>query len=194
MRRISTRWSWGLALVLLGVGLLLSALNIPGARDGLAMWWPALLVVLAIGEFLSDDLMSGAFWIIIGGVLLLFTTRYISYSGNIRQIIWPIVLVLLGLRFLIRPARRPKIESHGCDWVGPSATFSETVEKETSQDFKGTSVRAVFGGAKLDLSDAKIAQEGAVIELTVRFGGVELSGAEGHAGEIGDRAGTWRAQ
>ena len=44
----------------------------------------------------------------------------------------------------------------------------------TSQNFQGGQVSAIFGGVELDLRDAVLGSEEAVIEATVVCGGIEL--------------------
>ena len=50
-------------------------------------------------------------------------------------------------------------------------------KKVTSQNFKGGSITAIFGGAKIYLREAKIA-ENCTLDLTAIFGGVEVLVAE----------------
>ena len=54
------------------------------------------------------------------------------------------------------------------------AVFSGVKRKVDSQDFKGGDVVAVFGGVNIDLRNAAIAGERAVIDLNLLFGGVDI--------------------
>ncbi len=179
MRTMKSSWIWGLSLVLVGVGFLLNALGIPGVHDVVIKWWPAILVLIGIGELIGGNVLGAATWLIVGVVIGVVTTGLVTYSGDIWQIIWPIVLILLGLRLLVRPFKSKRAghfhhHASAHTFAGTSAVFNGTEERIDSQDFKGSSVRAVFGGAKIDLRDAKIAPEGAVIEVSAVFGGIEI--------------------
>jgi hypothetical protein len=55
-------------------------------------------------------------------------------------------------------------------WV----VFSGTKRRIDSQDFKGGDIVAVFGGVNIDLRNAAIAGDRAVIDLNVMFGGVDI--------------------
>ncbi|MBU6389357.1 hypothetical protein KGQ71_02470 [Patescibacteria group bacterium] len=180
MRRAVRRATWGLALILLGLGFLLNSLGVTGAHDFLVHWWPLLLVLIGLGEFLSGEIIGGAFWVVIGIVVTLFTDNLVDYTGNVWGIIWPLLVIFIGLRFMLRPAYRRRrwerwSEQDRVSWAaGSSAIFGGAGKKVSSKDFKGTSVSALFGGVKLDLREAKISEEGAVIDVSALFGGVEI--------------------
>lgn len=161
-------------MVAVGVCFLLKAFGYPDAYDWLAKGWPLILVVSGVVDILSGEMYGGLVWVIVGFVVGLITSDLVSYSGNKWQVIWPIVVILVGLRFLLRPKRRASPRRPAAARDGSSAIFGETVKQETSQNFTGTSVSAKFGGAKLDLREAKVAPEGAVINISVTFGGVEI--------------------
>lgn len=67
--------------------------------------------------------------------------------------------------------------------ISSADTFDNAVifwgldKKVTSQNFKGGSITAIFGGAKIDLREAKIV-ENCNLDLTAIFGGVEVLVAE----------------
>ena len=182
--RKTSGWFIGTILVMLGLGLLLNAIGVPGFHDFIVAWWPLIFIVLGLGRLLEGNFTSGIFWLLIGLIIGSFTTSYIPYNGNIWQIIWPVIIILIGLRFLFRPA------FHNHDWHGhnhhnhcwhgncagdsSSAIFSGTEKKITDKDFKGMSLDAVFGGAKLDLRDATIDKDGATIDVSAVFGGIEI--------------------
>lgn len=174
MRRVANRWIWGTALLLIGVGFFLNALGIPGVRDLVVQWWPLVFVVIGLGDLLTGNPFNGVFWCLLGVVVSLFTSGTVSYSGNLWSILWPLALALIGLRLLLRPllGKRARLENR--HFADSSAVFGGTEKRVDSQEFKGSTVNAIFGGATLDLRDARIAEEGAVIDVSVVFGGVEI--------------------
>lgn len=171
---IKARWILGGVLVLVGACFLLRAFGIPDAYDWLAKGWPLILIVIGLSHILAGEIYGGLLWVVVGFVVGLITTGLVSYSGSRWQIIWPILAILVGLRFLVRPARRAGRVWRGNGRAAPSAVFSERQQQESSQDFRGTNMRATFGSAKLDLREAKIAASGAIIDVSVVFGAIEI--------------------
>lgn len=174
MKRAGMRWVWGLVLVLLGIVLLLNSMNISNTHDILSHWWPVFLIVIGLGKVLNGEYYDGVCWAIVGAIVSVFTAGYVSYSGDIWQVIWPIIIILIGLNLLFRSMFVSFRGDENSKFNSSTAVFSGAVKKISSKDFKGTSVSAVFGGAKLDLRDAVIAKEGATIDVSAIFGGVEV--------------------
>ena len=174
MRRIANRLVWGFALLLVGVGFLLNALGIASVHNLLAHWWPVIFLIIGLGDLLTGNLFNGAFWCIIGLVVMLFTSGTVNYTGNLWSIIWPLAVALIGLRLILHPIIYRKAKPDDRGFVDSSAVFGGNEKKVESKDFRGSTINAVFGGAKLDLRDAEVAAEGAVIDLSVVFGGVEI--------------------
>ena len=59
------------------------------------------------------------------------------------------------------------------DYIRSSTTFGAIKKNIVSKDFKGGEVKAVFGGAELNFTQADI-RDKAVLEITAVFGGVKL--------------------
>lgn len=172
MRRTSLgRLIWGIILLAVGVGFLLQALAITSFNDFLHLYWPIALMVIGLAELVSGRFYAALVWVVAGAV---FQLRAIGVlHGDIWSIIWPLIVILIGLRVLLRPTDlRMKVEEKS--FSGSTAVFSGSVKKITSKDFKGSSASAVFGGAKLDLSGATVSNDGAVIDVDAIFGGVEI--------------------
>jgi len=174
MRKTGMSWVWGIAFIFIGIGLLLNSLDVSWSHNFLGSYWPIVLIIIGVGEIAAYSFYNGVFWLIAGIIIGLFTTKIVDYSGNIWEIIWPVIIILLGLRFIFRPAFRAKISNEEDGFVGATAVFGGSTKKIGSKNFKGSSVNAIFGGAKLDLRDATIAREGAVIDVSAIFGGVEI--------------------
>ncbi len=174
MKKMGRRWIWGLVLILLGLSLLSNTLGLSGLHNLIIHWWPVIFVIFGLGELIEGETWNGFFWILIGVVVGLFTTNYVHYSGDIWQIIWSLVIILIGLRIIFRPAFRPKMTEEKSRFVGATAVFGGSTKKVSSKEFEGSSVNAVFGGAKLDLRDATISKEGAIVDVSAIFGGIEI--------------------
>ena len=89
---------------------------------------------------------------------------------NFWQIVWPILFIAVGFAVLFSLVKdgkisKMKVKHMAAAWSGQS----EKVEGE----YTGGTISSVFGGVDLDLRQSDI-QDGAVIELFVLFGGVDI--------------------
>ena len=102
---------------------------------------------------------------------------------------WPLVLIGLGVLLLFQRAQWHVRLPNGPITVGPGfrasnsstantvkvdAVFSGGKRIMTTPDFRGGEIVAVFGGIELDLRQAGIAGESAILEVNAIFGGVEI--------------------
>jgi hypothetical protein len=155
-------------------------------------FWPVILIVIGALKLSeaprTGHFTSGAVLVGIGGLLLAGNTGLLPID-SIWQL-WPLGLIALGILLLIdRMTFHERLDS----WQGrfdstatdPSgdlklaAVFSGGKRKIASNDFRGGSIQAVFGGYDLDLRSAVIRGDSAVIKVDVAFGGVEMKIPEG---------------
>jgi hypothetical protein len=96
----------GLGIFVLGVILILDNF---GVIDGsvLVPFWPVLLIVLGTSHLVgppSDRKLGwGLSWIAVGAIILFNNLGVIAVG---IQVLWPVVLVILGANLLFRGARR----------------------------------------------------------------------------------------
>jgi len=173
----------GFLLLVAGVVLLLDNFGVVNAHAVLR-FWPAGLIVIGLALTAQAQRaagrVSGLFWVFIGTWLLL---------GNLGVLrleiwdLWPIPIVMIG-GYLIwqavhgpdRPADRER-ESH----FSALAVMGGVGRKINSQEFRGGEATALLGGVKIDLHDAAVAGDEAVIDVFAFWGGIELSVPEGWA-------------
>jgi len=90
--------------------------------------------------------------------------------------LWPLMLVVFGVVILTRSAR-PR-EGPGFDEQVPRvssfAFMGGVVRKVVSSDFSGGDATAMMGGVKLDLTGAHSVPGGAVLDVLVCWGGVDI--------------------
>jgi hypothetical protein len=148
-------FSWKTALI--GVGIYI------GARHSFRQ--PGWLIPVAIGSvLLLEDLIPGM---------------------TIRQYVWPIIIICVGLFTIFRPRRSSRKalnwwESKAGETNQSSEGFFESVtvfgenkKNILSKDFKGGESVCVFGGAEINLTQADI--NGRIsVELVQIFGGTRL--------------------
>ena len=188
-------------LFIIGVGLV-ALLDNARLLDGseLRPYWPLVLVALGVVRLFSwrSAIFSSAL-ILIGLVL---TAQNLGYVTLHWRDWWPVLAIVWGASFLLhggrwreerwkrRQMRRaarwqrrtgmPPVLGPGgntvidnSDHVIASATLSNTVMSNASQDFRGGDLNAVLGGIELDLRDAAIRSE-AVLLVKVVMGGIEI--------------------
>lgn len=159
----------GVCIVAVGALLLLDTLHI---TDGaLGTWWPLLLIVIGVVTLVND--IRNYLWglaLIAGGVLFQLCALDIL-SVNPWEFFWPVVIILAGFSVIANRSSRPKISKSESE--DASAIFGAVDQVNTSADYKGGSVTAVFGAVKIDLRKAVIKKE-ATLQVFAFCGGVEL--------------------
>ena len=96
----------GLGVFALGVILILDNFGVINGSL-LAPYWPVLLMVLGashlVGPSAARKLGWGLSWIAVGAIILLNNLGAIAIG---IQVVWPVVLVILGANFFLCGARR----------------------------------------------------------------------------------------
>jgi hypothetical protein len=199
----------GLALVTLGGGLLAREFGYLPASVRLVDFWPLLVMMIGIGTFTNRRGFWGALFslafIAMGGVLLAGNLGFLAFPA---ARLWPGLLVLAGLAFLIRgrrgsdfrgppPPRTPvgsgassagevnrgpfrrfdphqHSSSNGEDRLNKQYTFAGAQLRIESQAWKGGELGVTAGGVELDLRNARLDPEGAVLDVRIVMGGVEI--------------------
>jgi predicted membrane protein len=181
----------GIFLIILGV---IWVLNNTGTIDiELRAWWPLIIIAIGLAHLgRKRNLMDFGSWFFIGiGVLFLLTENNILDRDEVWKY-WPVILILVGLSIVFGGfgySRRhnqnlnQNLDDHHHsnsksfsdeNTINESALFSGVEKRINSDKFKGGTVSATFGGVELDLSSSQLAPEGAYLELTALFGGIEI--------------------
>lgn len=173
MKETITRSITGLLVILIGLGALLNATNVFNFWDYLGNWWSMILVIVGILIFINHtrQYITALAFVIAGVILQLNALAIITV--DIWNVFWPIIIIAVGLSILInQKATHPK-NIHTQDLDSLSAFFSGNETINTSKDYKGGKITAIFGAVTIDLRDAIIKNE-ATIEVFTLCGGVEL--------------------
>lgn len=168
---------FGLALIALGVLFLLDRADVLEAGEAIRDWWPLAVVAVGIGQLFDRprSLLGPGIVIAVGVILLLFTTDVVT--GSVFALLWPALLIAIGLTILLRHGRGSEPSREGGstgDVVRATAVFGGHDIVSRSSAFRGGSATAVFGGVTIDLRNARLADEGATIDVTAILGGVEI--------------------
>lgn len=190
-----------IGLFIIGVGLvaLLDNTRIFDA-SALRPYWPMVLVVLGVVRLFSWRSFFGSAALIFIGLLL--TAQNLGYMHLHWRDWWPVLLIIGGASILLRSGRwgeqrwqhrqqrrqarwarrhgmvlpvgsgtTPQVDNS--DRVDLSTTLGSLVLSNASQNFQGGELSAVMGSIELDLRDAAIAGDAALL-VKVVMGGIEL--------------------
>lgn len=171
-----------LIIIVIGLGMLLDNLGIIRGRD---IWdyAPALLIAFGLSKVLDSrgrpgKLIFGGLMAVIGTVWLLDNLDFIHFNS---AMVVPLVFIGVGVSMLIRALGR---ESQG--GINASAhidddsqfwqwsLFGGVRRVIRGPEFRGGEALSVFSGITLDLRQATITGDKAVIEANAVFGGIDM--------------------
>jgi len=177
-RNLSDRLTTGGIIVIIGVALLLSTTDVVRMRSVWG-WIAALFVVVGVWGLLRSNfrnLVGPVMVVAIAGTVLLRNLGLIPESAI--ETWWPLFVVLFGLLIVISRSRRRqriRLEGVGADGeVTVVSIFGSDTRRIATDEFTGAEVVAVFGDAELDLLDAAVRSQSAVVDVVSVFGDAEL--------------------
>lgn len=176
---------WGLVFIIVGLIIGLNAMGVTNINIFFKGWWTLFIIIPSFIElFKNDNKIWSIIWLTIGIVLLLCTRGIFSFA-IIGKLIFPFILVMIGLNFIFRDILQTKINekikkvnSERVDGENFCATFGGVKGDFNGQEFKGANLDAVFGGVELDLREAIINHD-QVINASAIFGGVDINAPKG---------------
>lgn len=165
----------GLVIVTIGALFLLDAAGVLDAGRAIDRWWPSVIVAAGVLTLLEQPpaLLRGTILTAIGVVALLFTTDVLGDEA--WEYVWPAAIIAAGLAVMVRwSGRRIAAGDHPEDVIRSTAAFGGSDLASADQAFRGAWLTAMFGGITLDLREARPAPDGATVNATVAFGGVDV--------------------
>jgi len=195
-------WS-GLLLVSVGAGLLAREFGWLPRHVGVLDFWPLFVVCIGLSVLLRASNMVSALlalaFIGTGSALLAGNLGFLTASVTR---LWPLLVVLLGLWALFRGGRgpEPRRPSPGASHFGSDGALAEedwrsedtqlvTADADRlvqryfgagaqlrvdSQAWRGGELIVTAGGVELDLRQAELHPEGAVLVVRVLMGGIDI--------------------
>jgi len=183
-------------ILILTIGSLFLARELGAVFPEWLFTWKVLLIALGIIHLFKHGFRKLG-WLIpitVGGIFLISDMHP---ELAIKPLIWPILIILLGLVIIFKPRRKHKwahwqkwqkhhgnycehyqcyegkAESSNEDSIEVISIMSGVKKNILTKKFKNGEVTVVFGGAKIDFSQADI-NEVATLEITQVFGGVQM--------------------
>ncbi len=175
-RWFGSRLVLGLFVVGAGIVFALDELGLVVARDFL-QWWPLVLVVIGalklIGgqshRLVAAGLIFAGFW---------FLAINLGYLAADYSDLWPFILVAAGSALIYSAFRHAELVEGTADDGG---TLREVVVLggkkvvNSSSQFRGGNLTAALGGVEVDLRQARIEGDEAVLDCVAFWGGGEIS-------------------
>lgn len=171
------RFYFGIFLIAIGGLWILERLNlIPDVWENIFISWQMLLIGIGVFSLIGGNKTTGIILILIGGFFLV--DEVYSIPREIRQIGWPALIIGAGVVLLVTHGRKksePKFTGHtsqqGMDYFDDLVVFGGREIFINSQNFYGGKTTSMFGGTEYDLRQAKLSENGAVIDCVALFGG-----------------------
>ncbi len=171
---------WGLVLIVVGVIFGLNAIGLTDINIFFRGWWTLFIIVPSFIELIrSTNKMWSFVWLCIGIALLLCAQNILSFS-LIGKLIFPFILVMIGISIIFKDTFNKKIadkiknlNSEKGNFEEYCATFGGQKVDLSGQEFTGANLDAIFGSVELDISKATIKKD-QVINANAIFGGIEI--------------------
>ena len=175
---------WGIAIIALGIIFGLNALGLFNIDIFFNGWWTLFIIVPSIVSLITDKdkIMSLAF-IAVGIILLLAAQDVFSYDVA-WKVILAVFLVAVGLSIIIRSLFHSKNDQEVAQKIAEATKDGKAMDSQTAifsgseriyknETFQGSNLTAIFGGAKLNLRNAKFDKDTIVKAFTL-FGGIDI--------------------
>ena len=168
-------------VVVLGLGVLWTLDNLGLANADLILrWWPALLVAFGLAKLTGIGATRSPFLgsVALGFGLLLLAGR-LGYVHASFDLIWPLLLIVLGFNLVRRAMRSPQTDSPDASGddsahVSAFAMMGATRRRAYSQALVSADVTAVMAGSQLDLREAQLAGPSMIVDVLAMWGGAEI--------------------
>ena len=174
------RKSLTFGLLVLGLGLvwLLHNFGMIGDRTWEIIFsWQMLLIAIGVIN-VSNDSSRGIGWILIAIGGFFMVSDIYNLPMSFEHVFWPALLIMIGLVLIFGSSRifrrRDFTISKGEDFIEEVSIFSGRERIVNSLAFRRGKIVSVFGGSKIDLTKAELAQGNVEIEIVSIFGGSTL--------------------
>ncbi len=165
----------GILIILAGAVLLGGNLGLIDSGYVFRNFGPVVIFILGAAALLMrrrhDQVMLGLFLMFAGAWG--FATQQQWIRIHFWAVMGPMMLVLIGGSVVWRAFNRALPEGAGDAYIRTFAVFSGA-ELRPTVPFEGANLTAVMGGIKLDLSNAPMAGDTAVIDVFTLMGGAEI--------------------
>lgn len=180
---------WGLFLICLGIGFAGNAFHLWHFRIFFPGFWTLLLIIPCAVSISQKGPTTASILGLIIGILLLLSRQGILKGDIIGKLIFPLILVVIGIRIIVNSFSTNQIPQSNYNYHSTSnfdatkkedktlpsytATFAFQSDNCNNQVFHGANVNATFGSVCLYLEDAIIKKD-VVINCNASFGSITI--------------------
>lgn len=172
----------GFFLILLGLLVLLSMLDVVDFGNIIGTWWPLILIAIGLQKMATRDSDRYTGGLILLGLGVFFQLMELDVLGwSLLKYLLPALLMLVGLRLIFSPrqnaaeANRPIDQ----DTIDAVSVFGGSEHRIVSTSFRGGQATALFGSVDVNLRDARLNAGEATIHASAIFGSVDIICPEG---------------
>lgn len=173
----------GLGLVGIGLIELLDNLGMVDDDRVYPIFWPVAFAAVSVAFLLGRAGHPSRAW---GWLFAIFAVLSGLHALRVElpfepwSLFWPGVLLVAGFALVRLALVGPRRSSADDGSTVSSLALMAGIERTNrSQAFRGGALTAVMGGIDLDLSSARLAPEGAVLDIFALWGGIEVKVPEG---------------
>ena len=179
-KAIDSKLIMGVLAILAGVAILVAELmfNVDVRfRD----FWPIILLILGIGQLAQrkPEYFGG---LVLTGLGTFFLLRNLEIITISLSQLWPGLFIIVGIVIINGYWQRGRKGSDGTSRstgdsendINLSILLGGGEYKYTTQSFNGGSVNTILGGCNLNLREAEIKGDSAVIDVFTTMGGMEI--------------------
>jgi predicted membrane protein len=162
----------GAVILAIGAIFLLNNMGIVNAGH-FFQFWPLILIFAGIVKMFDPCRRAWGAMLLVFGVLL--QLNQLGFGHFSWGEMWPIVLIAAG-----GFAMWKMTEGQGANPGDPLTTLNESAifggvqKRVNAKEFRGGQLQSLFGGIEIDLRDADMAENQAVLHANAVFGGIEL--------------------
>jgi len=160
----------GAIVILVGLFFLLEEFNVLPAH-----WfnfWAAIFFMVGLLQLVQTTRWGGRLW----GIILLLTgialeMDYLGYVSLHLSRTWPIFIIAFGLVILIHAVETPAAVGSLAPHLNLFSFMGGGEYRIQAKNFRGGSATAIMGGFDIDLREAEIEGDSAVITVSAFLGG-----------------------
>jgi hypothetical protein len=181
LRHLLPRLILGLGIASIGVLFTLDNLGVLDAGAWMR-GWPILLLLygggLLVTASTTAEVVGAAIWMVVGGGLLLDNLDLLRVHV---WDFWPLALVAVGVLLVVRAVRPRPLSGDEGSYLHAFAFMSGVTRKSNSFAFEGGSLTALMGGVEVDLRNARMVRQQAVLDCFAFWGGLDIKVPPGWA-------------
>lgn len=166
----------GAVLIACGVVYILDIFGIADINFSFDGWWALFIIVPCFSGLFTNKEKFGNLLGLTCGILLLLAAQDVFDYEMVWKTIVPVIIILLGIKLIVKSTSVQKKIDNTHTKKGQKecmAAFSSQTIDFADEEITVAKIGAVFGGAKCNLTDAKI-KDGSQLDLFCAFGGADI--------------------